>query len=448
MNDNPFKFDSPVYNQQSFFGRETIIHSLMNRLRSTSDSSIIGERLMGRTSLLFHLQDPDVLREYGLDPEQYLFVYFNFDRAGQLTPTLFWQRLLGSLAEKITDDALRTSVADLRSMDVLDPFDIEDLFLDISNQGIHVTFLLDEFEAVTQATKLDADFFSHLRSLATGQYVGLIFVTSSRQKLSELSHAGIVGSPFFNIFETFFLKPFQPVTAKRIITASLADADTGFDPLELTYLMELSGRHPFFLQMAASYLFDAYAVPGLAGEKLRPARLERVEREFLIQTKPHFAHYWGQSTDRQKIFLAALSSLSQGGRGEEVIDAEKMKQSYQDAEVEAQVLKDRGLISHGAEGYHIFSPAYERWIVQEITQTDSNDNFVTWLEQNEPYYAGSLQTLHDRAQDITTLINPKYWNLLTEWLSKSQIPELMLDRVEQATEFVADSPLYLAFVEE
>ena len=60
-------------------------------------------------------------------------------------------------------------------------------------------FLLDEFETVTLAESLNADFFSHLRSLAVGRYIGLVFVTSSRQRLSELSHAGIVGSPFFNI---------------------------------------------------------------------------------------------------------------------------------------------------------------------------------------------------------------------------------------------------------
>jgi hypothetical protein len=449
VSENPFIFGSPVRDRQHFFGREEILQRLTTRLRSMQDSSIIGERRIGKTSLLYHLHETDVAQQYGLDPSQYLFVYFSFEGAGQLTPSRFWQRLLRSLSEKIASAELRARVDQLRGQEEIDPFDVEDLFLEISDQGLRVVFLLDEFETVTQATSLDADFFSHLRSLATGRYIGLIFVTSSRQKLSELSHAGIVGSPFFNIFETFFLKPFRAETAEATLEAALAGTGVAFDQQEQAYLIMLSGRHPFFLQMAASYLFDTYAIHGLEGAQLRPARLERIEREFLTQAEPHFGHYWGQSTGRERIFLATLSSLRHSGQRDRVIDMEQLKQAYHEADIAARVLEDRGLVIRENGGYQIFSPLYERWIVEELTRSSGGGaGYQSWLARNEQYYGGALQTLYSRAEDVTASINPKYWDLFTEWLSRSDIPAGMIDVLRHATTTAANRPLWLRAVGE
>jgi len=449
MSRNPFIFGAPIQNLQQFFNRDDITKRIMNRLLNMGDSSVIGERRVGKTSLLYYLQEPEIARRHGLDPNQYLFVYFNFDSAGDLSPTIFWQRLLRSLSQKISDGGLRAQIDPLLSMEKIHPFKIEDLFEAITDKGFRVVFLLDEFEAVTQATDLDADFFSHLRSLATMRFIGLIFVTSSRQKLSEMSHAGIVGSPFFNIFETFFLKPFDPESAEASITVSLAGTGASFDPQEKAYLMAISGRHPFFLQMAASYLFDAYTIYGLAGDQLRPARLERIEREFLSQAQPHFAHYWEKSTDYEKIFMAALSCLKLGSAENSTIDMESMKHAYRQADVAVHLLEDRGLVSRDSGGYQIFSQAYEQWIVQEISRpTTGRGHYKTWLEQNEPYYGGTLQALYALADNVTAHVSPKYWNLLTEWLTKSDDPAKVFALFKDAATAKAGRPVWLNFVRE
>lgn len=444
---NPFVFGSPIRNPQQFFGRDAVLQRIVNRLRSMQDSSIIGERRMGKTSLLYHLHEPEAVQRYGLDPAQYLFVYFSFDTAEHLTPTRFWQRLLRSLSAKIADAELRRRLDDLRGRAEIDPFDIEDLFLEISAKDLRVVFLLDEFETVTQATNLDADFFSHLRSLATGRYIGLIFVTSSRQKLSELSHAGIVGSPFFNIFETFFLKPFQSPAAEATLASLLEGSGITFDAQEQAYLLALSGCHPFFLQMAASFLFDTYTAHGLGGARLRPARLERVEREFLEQADPHFAHYWAQSSERERIFLAALSCLRAVRGDARVVDMEQMKVAYRDADIAARVLGDRGLVLRDDGGYEIFSPAYERWIIHTLTRSGTGGDFAAWLEQNEVYYGGELQPLYDRTSDVGATVNARYWSLVTEWLAKSEDPGEMVDLLKAVSGDVGDRPLWLRFVE-
>lgn len=447
MKKNPFIFGSPIQDRSLFFGRKEIEARVLNRLRSMQDSSIIGERRMGKTSLLYHLQEDGVLRKHGLEPTQYLLIYFSFEGTGPLTPTRFWQRLLHTLLDKINDGELHGEMKRLYAMEQIDPFDIEDLFLNISAKGLKIVFLLDEFETVTQATNLDADFFSHLRSLATGRFIGLVFVTSSRQKLSELSHAGIVGSPFFNIFETFFLRPFSLDSARTMLEAQLTGTQVIFDPREQEYLLTLSGRQPFFLQMAASYLFDTFTIQGLTDSSLRPARLERVEQEFLLQVDPHLAHYWQQSTDHEKIFLLALSVLRFSASDQKRPDMDAMKRAYQDADVAARILGDRGLVQRSSGYYQIFSPAYERWVLKELTQSTSRADFKAWLEQNEPYYGRSLQPLFDHATDIASFVSSKYWNLLTEWLAKSEYPIEILQLLKDAARQTEAQPLWLSFVE-
>src|SRR6266852_1966704 len=132
MSDNPFVFDSPVQNSERFFNREGITRHIVDRLRQMEDSSVIGEQRMGKTSLLYHVSDPAVLRRYGLDPNRYVFVYVTFQDAAHLTPTLFWQRVLGVVAESIADADLREAIERIRGAPDIDPLDVERLFLRVS----------------------------------------------------------------------------------------------------------------------------------------------------------------------------------------------------------------------------------------------------------------------------------------------------------------------------
>ncbi|MBV7334424.1 ATP-binding protein [Chloroflexi bacterium TSY] len=375
MSNNPFTIDLPIQDPETFFGRKEMIRQIIGRLRNRQDSSVIGERRIGKTSLLYHLQNPNVLQQYGLDPNEYLFVYFSFknangiENANELTPSSFWHRLLQSIAEQISDPEILEEIEELMEENNMKVLYLQDLFADIYvNTNRRVVLLLDEFGRVAQAPELDADFFANLRILATGDYISLIFVTSSRLKLSKLAHSEeVAGSPFFNIFELFYLKPFQQDSAEKTIKALLAETDVEFNEQEMSYIMALSGRHPFFLQMGANYLFDAYTVAGLRGDPLLPARLERVENEFMEQAHNHFAHYWQQSTDEERLFLTALAGLLQVNDASATIGLTEIEQFFPGAGSTAQVIQDRGLVMKKEGGLQLFSPAYSRWIVQEVS---------------------------------------------------------------------------------
>lgn len=443
MKSNPFYFGGPAGGSgKHFFGRKELVQRIMNRIRLMQDSSIIGERRIGKTSLLYFLQDEEVLRAYGIDPEKYLHVYFSFSGSNLLTPTLFWKQLLHSLRRQINNPELLEEINRLIALDEIDSLQIEDLFIEISTEGLGVIFFLDEFENVTLAENLDADFFSHLRSLAVHHYISLNFVTSSRQKLSELSHAGIVGSPFFNIFETFFLKPFQKQTVLSAVQTLLQDSDIHFEDNELNYLYYLTGGHPFFLQMAASYLFDAYHQEAFSGEGLR---LERVENKFFSQADPHFEHYWNISSSREKILLLAFACLRQTQTQLEGIEKEHLKSAFHGADVAIQVLLDRGLVIRDGNDYRLFSPAFERWLLREVTKSGSaGASYSRWLDANRQNYQGDLERLKKLSMDMYS-IHPFYWGLMTTWLLRTNNPEEMFNSIIKAAQIAEDKPIWLYF---
>jgi len=442
MSQNPFSFESPVQDRERFFNRERITRDIIDRLRLMQDSSVIGEQRMGKTSLLYHLSDPAVLRRYGLDPARYVFVYVSFQDAAHLTPSLFWQRVLSVIVKSVVDADLHTTIERMLGEGEIDPSDVERLFLRVARKGLRVALLLDEFETVTRAVKLDADFFAHLRSLAILPVLGLIFVTSSRRKLNELSHAGIVGSPFFNIFDTFVLRAFEQPDAEAMLDTALGGTDVKFSRREVDYLSLLSGRHPCLLQMAASHLFDAYAVQGLADTDSSSARLEHVEREFNLQAERYLRHYWQQSTNHERLFLLALSALRRSGAPDAPIDLSQLQQVYRDAEMSARVLADRGLVKQDERGYRSLSPALERWVVHEVTRAGSHGDYVAWLEDNAASLGRPVDSLRESAATLAGVLNSTYWPLVTEWARKTDEPQRMVGLIHACAQPTAERPIW------
>ena len=79
IRENPFTYGNPISDPARLFGRRREIEQVFTRLRNVEfeSSSIVGERRIGKTSILNYLAHPDVRRaaalaeigEYGLADE-------------------------------------------------------------------------------------------------------------------------------------------------------------------------------------------------------------------------------------------------------------------------------------------------------------------------------------------------------------------------------------------
>jgi hypothetical protein len=131
-----------------------------------------------------------------------------------------------------------------------------------------------------------------------------------------------------------------------------------------------------------------------------------------------------------------------------VLDLGTLRRAYEESATALPFLEDRSLVRQEAGGWEIFSPAFQRWILCEFSNTTRKADYAAWLEANEPYYGQALAPLHARAQDVAASVNPKYWNLLTEWLSKSEDPEGMIDLLREAAHSAPECSIWLPFAEE
>ncbi|MBE0686342.1 MAG: AAA-like domain-containing protein, partial [Anaerolineaceae bacterium] len=305
MTNNPFTYGNPIRIPERFFGRTEELRQIVNRLRSSAheSTSIVGERRIGKTSLLKHLDNQSVAEGLGLSAEEFCIIYMDFQGLTDITPERFWQRILQKMERAICLPDIVPEIKELRSQQNFDLFDLEDLFATIADSGLTMVLLLDEFEYVTQNTNFGSDFFGGLRTLAIHHNLPLI--TATRRELVDLCHSNeLKGSPFFNIFANIVLRPFSRSEVKELLNGYLEGTDISFTDQETELVLSLGGGYPFFSQMAAYYLFEAKL------NKLSDDALIRdVCHQFDAQSDPHYEYMWNHSNESEKIILLSLISL-------------------------------------------------------------------------------------------------------------------------------------------
>jgi len=77
MTTNPFTYGNPIRSANRFIGRQSDLQQIINRLQSSAheSTSIVGERRIGKTSLLKYLADKHAAEELGLPPEEFCLIY-------------------------------------------------------------------------------------------------------------------------------------------------------------------------------------------------------------------------------------------------------------------------------------------------------------------------------------------------------------------------------------
>src|ERR1044072_493039 len=95
---NPFVYGGPV-DVDGFIGREHEIKMVFeqgtNRVRGCV--AVIGERRIGKTSLLHYIAAADVLRRWNLDEQSSIFLFVDCGAIAPMTTTRFWQDILRRL---------------------------------------------------------------------------------------------------------------------------------------------------------------------------------------------------------------------------------------------------------------------------------------------------------------------------------------------------------------
>ncbi|MEA3325758.1 MAG: TIR domain-containing protein [Chloroflexota bacterium] len=419
MTNNPFTFGNPIRDPAHFIGRLADLQQIINRLQSSAheSTSIVGERRIGKTSLLKYLADKHAAEELGLPPEEFCLIYMDFQGLLDITPQRFWQRVLQKISRAICLQELRDLAAEVRGLETLDLFDLVGLFTKIADAGLTVVLLLDEFEYVTQNTNFTSNFFGGLRALAI--HHNLPLVTATRRELVDLCHSDeIKGSPFFNIFANLVLRPFEPQEVIELITNYLEGTGVQFSNSDIDLVLSLSGGYPFFTQMAAHYLYNA-KLEGLSGDAL----VVQVTQSFDKQAESHYQTMWSRANESEKITMLsamALNNLEVSSTTDPTL--KNLANLHSRANLDVPELVKRGLLIEDktASTYRPLSHSLERWINKEIQNVLGkkvpDSAIMEWLEGEGSDIPGDLKSPLAQFKE-------KYWSML------SDLPQEMSQRL-------------------
>ncbi|MFQ3583303.1 MAG: protein kinase [Chloracidobacterium sp.] len=288
---NPYLNRVAIHDPNQFYGRRKEVARIFSRLGAGRPQSIavVGDRRIGKSSLLNYLCAPQVRQQYLPRSEEYVFVFLDLQQRRRMLLDDFLDIWLAEIQH-----SARVSVTDKHGFDgihaALDALRV---------RHCKLIAVFDEFDILTSNRAFSADFFAFLRSLANNYEVA--YVTSSGRDLQELCHADqIADSPFFNIFTNVYLRAFSDDDAYELIARPSEANGIPLAPYAEDIRL-LSGNFPFYLQIACSIYFEQLQESG---------RLDHtaIEEAFDDEVRGHFRYLWEHFSADERAVCQALAS--------------------------------------------------------------------------------------------------------------------------------------------
>jgi hypothetical protein len=339
---NPFFHRGPIRDSLHFFGRQATVEQIRSLLANGQSVSVVGQRRIGKTSLLFHLPASGSLTPNETPAGNPLFVYLDCGGLTGLPAAELYQVLLEETADTLAEQGENDSaLLPPNSEGTVTYRSFERSLRNLTRRGWPIIFVLDEFERLALNPQLDPDVFSGLRAL-TARYP-ITFVTASKRPLLELTfaNASALSSPFFNIFASVRLGLFSEAESVQLVVSLAAQAGLKFPPSTVEVLLELAGLHPLFLQIAG---FHAFELQQAKGSPLAEGDYREAERRFQDSAVDHWRYYWQNLSPSAQRMLATLSA-AQAGQPEILRDLER-----------------DCLIRRRADRYDYLSPAFAQFV--------------------------------------------------------------------------------------
>lgn len=419
MIDNPFSAYGLPVPPEDFCGRYQVVREIFSRITKGLPTSIVGERRIGKTSLLLYLSSQLAATKFNLPTDKFLFVFIDFlsfyEQYGEADRRTFWlfvmEKMRSVSSGKPWLELLEQLIMKLRSATANNPYqEVLDLLRMVRMHGVQPILLIDEFEAVARSEHLDSRFFDGLRPLSSL----LVFIIATRNYLPLIRRQEVFGSPFFNIFSTSPLNEFSESEFGEWLSNRLSKTDVQLDMPAVELITELSGRHPFFSAMAATHVFYACMDHGLP---LTEEIVSEIKERFYTDAKPNFDDYWNYCSDGEKINLALLALGSKSKK----IDVDNL------ALEEVRSLRMRSLIS---KDYRVFSSLFERYIREEVFRRNpqSYEEFRAKILADLP--EARLKTIGSGIKDFIVRINEKYQPKFLEYiLNNPQLIDTFIQKV-------------------
>ncbi len=358
----PFRVGGPITDPADFVGREELVQGIVDAMVRLQNVSLHGERRTGKTSLLLFLSHPDSPAEL---PGNHIPVYFDFQSFTNAGVSDVGQALAEAIAEQIKRRCPEQQDDAEEFLDIIKGFFVPSkeavlfgtgfgralAFLDEADFRIH--FLFDEFDQTSRNPNLGDSFYDALRALST-RAGNISYVIATRTGLAALQPVyDKVSSPFFNIFTTRTLTPFTEDEVHRMIFDYFVRAEVDFSLAEKLcaeseFLFEVTGYHPFFVQVLCYHLCQRLDKADWPGGQAQEEALQAVEKD----SEQHFEFYWKYSSKPEQELIEKLTN--------------SQSINWEDSKHVVESLRDRCLVVQAVSGYQLFSSVFAKWAERQL----------------------------------------------------------------------------------
>src|SRR6185503_7658642 len=238
---NPFCNRGVITDPDDFFGRENQIAEIITRLATMQSTSVVGERRIGKSSLLSHLCQTGATR---LKNESYRFCYVDLQDAHYHTAVGFFETVLHKI--EASADAIKAENSLDRNLVAF-----TDQIEALERAGQRLVLCMDEFEnTFKHREQFTEDFFDHMRAQLNTRKMA--FVTATQHGLQALSLEGKLVSPFYNLFTVVEVDEFTADEAQEFLV--FYDRSVSFGDDELTFILSNFETHPLKLQILCDWV--------------------------------------------------------------------------------------------------------------------------------------------------------------------------------------------------
>ncbi|HEY0755229.1 MAG TPA: hypothetical protein VGD98_14815 [Ktedonobacteraceae bacterium] len=280
-----------IRDSHKFYGRHDDLDYLYNEISAHRCVSVIGNRRIGKSSLLYCLSLLEKQQEFAeiYNLTKHILVFLDMGEYLSCIVAEFFTKICEQMLSQVTDRITPDQLAELNK---LGKYSGEECFWrlleKLQDQGFYPVLLLDGFQKITRNQDFGPKFFAFMRAQANMGRVS--YITSSIATLDQCCHAYVEGSPFFNIFLPYRLRSFTEEEACQLITQPALSVDLPFTDEEAKHILRLAGCHPFFLQRTCFLFFRAKT-------QNRQDNLRQLSAEIYDDLLPHFIDIWEHSLE-------------------------------------------------------------------------------------------------------------------------------------------------------
>jgi AAA+ ATPase superfamily predicted ATPase/V8-like Glu-specific endopeptidase len=237
-----------------FIGRTEELNYIVDRMRSSHPTSVsvVGEKRLGKTSLLYHFSQ--TWAERVENPEKYVVIYLSLENPHSKEENKFYQWVANTLHacpqvknNAALDNALKVAAWNREVF--------EETLGKWKALGVLPVLCLDDFDALLKNRAFDDGFYENLRYLMTQNY--LMLVIASFEKLLAYKKTYGLTSLFFNSGHTLFLKTFNEAEVTELVCLKDSLGRTVLSTEEQQLARDWGKHHPFLLQLAGHSLYEA-----------------------------------------------------------------------------------------------------------------------------------------------------------------------------------------------